>query len=224
MFAFWSEIHPIHQFQLWHSSWVQLKSFCKRCKQIAHVHFEWIIFEIIPSFQQCCKCGHSNHNKTVFPHGCNHHTYCYDQRCQSIKESVALFEMIKHFPPAPPLFVIEGIQSIQSMQWFQFGDHCGVMFSQQTDRCTHSLNWDNFLAASSIWATVLLVPYTLSFMEDRPYLSVWSTRHDTSLGPYIRDPCASKNVYIDQWNKKNTQLHSSIWWCQLMASHESFVF
>ena len=26
--------------------------------------------------------------------------------------------------------------------------------------------------ASSIWATVLLVPYTLSFMEDRPYLSV----------------------------------------------------
>ena len=84
--------------------------------EFTHIHFQGILLEIIPSFQQGGKGRQTYHNETVFPHRSNHYTRCHDHQSHAIEKSVVLFETIKHLSLAPPLFVIEKIQSVQSIQ------------------------------------------------------------------------------------------------------------
>ena len=102
--------------------------FVGRVSEVTHVHFEGILFEIIPTFQQGGKGRQTYHDETVFPHRSNHDTRSHDHQSHAVEKSVALFETIKHLSLAPPLFVIEKIQSVQSIQGLCVKNRGGMMF------------------------------------------------------------------------------------------------
>ena len=125
--------------------------FVGRVSEFAHVHFEGILFEIILSFQQGGKGRQAYYDETVFPHRSNHDTRSHDHQSHAVEKSVALFETIKHLSLAPPLFVVEKIQSVQLIQGLRVKNRGGMMFMHQTDGGRH----DCFLARSICFAFVL---------------------------------------------------------------------
>ena len=112
--------------------------FVGRVSEFTHVHFEGILFEIIPTFQQGGEGRQPHHDESVFPHRSNHDTRGHEHQRHAVEKSVALFETIKHLSLAPPLFVIEKIQAVQSIQGLGVENRGGMMFIHQTDGDRHA--------------------------------------------------------------------------------------
>ena len=84
--------------------------------ETTHVHLDGKILEFVPPFDHGTKRRQSNHDKTIVPHGSDHHAKTHGQQGQPVEKTVIPFVSVKHLAPIPPLAMIIGKQSVQSME------------------------------------------------------------------------------------------------------------